>query len=323
MRRSPRSPTEMLEVVATWDLVPLEDYPGPHKPWRCRCLRCGTEVTPTYAGMTDARKKNACRECDKRHRRALFLASHEEMAAIYRSHGFEPLGEYSGNHQPWPSVHLVCGELCAPYPANVKSRGGGCDVCAREVRGSKRRVDEAVAVAIMRAAGLVPLVPYPTSGEPWACRCDTCQSEVSPTYDNVRAGTGGCRPCGRYGLDWDGPAIVYVLTQAAHLAVKVGIAKARPTPGSPSRVDSLSRRFGWAHYARLQVPTGREAYRIEQAVLRVWRKDLRLPPHLGPHETEGHTETVSLDAISEEQAWQYVLTAARPPSGGTPPAACL
>ncbi|WP_324276376.1 hypothetical protein [Blastococcus brunescens] len=123
----------------------------------------------------------------------------------------------------------------------------------------------------------------------------------------------GCRPCGSYGLDWDGPAIVYVLTQAAHLAVKVGIAKARPTPGTPSRVDLLSRRFGWVPYARLPVPTGREAYRIERAVLRVWREDLRLPPHLGPQQTEGHTETVSLDAVSEEQAWQHVLTAAHPP----------
>jgi hypothetical protein len=104
-----------------------------------------------------------------------------------------------------------------------------------------------------------------------------------------------------------------VLTQEAHLAVKVGIAKARPTPGSPSRVDLLSKRFGWARYAGLQVPTGREAYRIEQAVLRVWREDLRLPPHLGPKETEGHTETVSLDAVSEEQAWQHVLAAAGPP----------
>jgi hypothetical protein len=270
--------------------------------------------------MTDPRRKNACRECDKAHRRATFLAGHDEMVEVFLAHGFEPIGTYPGDHAAWPSVHLVCGRPCAPYPANVKSRGGGCEACARELRGRNRQVDPKVAAAVMRAVNLEPLVPYPTSGKPWLCRCLVCGEHVTPTYDNVKAGVGGCRPCGRYGLDWDGPAMVYVLVHHAHLALKVGVAKARPSPGTASRVDLLCKRFGWVPYARVLVPTGQLAYRIERAVLRGWRQELHLPPHLRREDSEGHTETVSLDAVSEERALRQVL-AAREALAATAPSA--
>ncbi|WP_091243394.1 hypothetical protein [Klenkia soli] len=173
-------------------------------------------ATPTYASMITRGKKNVCRECDRAHRRATFLADHDEMVEVFLAHGFEPIGPYPGNDAPWPSVHLACGRPCAPYPSNVKSRGGGCESCARETRGRNRQVDPKVAAAIMRAGNLEPLVPYPTSGKPWLCHCLVCGAHVRPTYDNIKAGVGGCRPCGRYGLDWDGPAMVYVLVHPTH-----------------------------------------------------------------------------------------------------------
>ena len=161
-----------------------------------------------------------------------------------------------------------------------------------------------------RTRSLAPLAPYPTSGVPWECLCAACENVVFPTYDNVRAGTGGCRHCGTYGLGWDEPAIVYLLLHPEHLALKVGVAKLTPARGTTARTELLARRYGWRLYRHLAVPTGREAYRIEQEILRWWRRDLGLPPYLGRTESEGHTETVSLDAINEEAAWQRIVTAA-------------
>jgi hypothetical protein len=60
-----------------------------------------------------------------------------------------------------------------------------------------RRIDPLVAVADMRAAGVEPVVPYPGSNVPWACRCLTCGELVTPRLDSVRGGQGGCRRCGQ------------------------------------------------------------------------------------------------------------------------------
>lgn len=52
------------------------------------------------------------------------------------------------------------------------------------------------AAAVMRAAGLEPLVPYPGANPPWLCRCTTCGSEGSPSYSYVASHGKGCAPCG-------------------------------------------------------------------------------------------------------------------------------
>jgi len=58
------------------------------------------------------------------------------------------------------------------------------------------RVTEEQAVAVMRAKGLTPLVPYPGRNDaPWPCRCDRCGEKVTPSYANARR-QGGCRYCG-------------------------------------------------------------------------------------------------------------------------------
>ena len=57
-----------------------------------------------------------------------------------------------------------------------------------------RRVGNAEAVALMRARGAEPLVPFPGTQRPWLCRCLTCGGESSPRYnDVVNKGTGVCR----------------------------------------------------------------------------------------------------------------------------------
>ncbi|WP_328787431.1 hypothetical protein [Streptomyces sp. NBC_00273] len=61
-----------------------------------------------------------------------------------------------------------------------------------------RRIDPDTAAAIMRAAGLEPLEPYPGSSAAWNCRCLKSAHMVAPTFGSVRSGvTSGCRRCGR------------------------------------------------------------------------------------------------------------------------------
>jgi hypothetical protein len=58
-----------------------------------------------------------------------------------------------------------------------------------------RKMDPDAATAVMVAAGLDPLGPYPGRAvAPWPCLCRTCGSEVSPSYNAVQQGK-GCRVC--------------------------------------------------------------------------------------------------------------------------------
>ena len=41
---------------------PLEAYPGSHEPWRCRCITCGQESTPTYMNVRKGRSAR-CKYC--------------------------------------------------------------------------------------------------------------------------------------------------------------------------------------------------------------------------------------------------------------------
>ena len=64
------------------------------------------------------------------------------------------------------------------------------------VRKRVYRFSDDAAAAIMRAADLEPIEPYPGSGRPWLCICMVCGTEVSPRLNGIRQGQGGCIDCG-------------------------------------------------------------------------------------------------------------------------------
>jgi hypothetical protein len=53
----------------------------------------------------------------------------------------------------------------------------------------------------MKRAGLKPLEPYQNSKEPWRCIHIKCGKEVSPTYNAIHRGQGGCGYCARKKID--------------------------------------------------------------------------------------------------------------------------
>ena len=155
---------------------------------------------------------------------------------------------------------------------------------------------------MMRSAGLEPLVDYPGAMDPWLSRCEGCGKESSPTYSNVRTGH-GCKFCATHGFDFSKPAYVYVLTHPEFNAHKVGIGGAQGV-----RLVVLGRR-GWMLYKKRTFTSGDEAFAVEQEVLTILRNELGIPPYLDRSTGEGHTETLSADAISLDALWKLVSDA--------------
>ena len=139
------------------------------------CRGCGTDLS----GLNPAVKR--CSDC---------------CADTMREAELEPLEPFPGAHRPWRCLCQRCGANVSPRYANVHQRGRGCDPCGRRAQAAARRLSQVEAVVTMRAAGLQPLEPYQDSQSPWACRCTQCDSEVSPRYNDVQQGQGGCWDCG-------------------------------------------------------------------------------------------------------------------------------
>ncbi len=117
----------------------------------------------------------------------------EQAVARMRAAGAEPLEPFRAVDTPWRCRCLTCDAVITPRLSAI-GRHGPCSVCARRRTGASRRLDPDQAERVMRAAGFEPLADYPGSGRPWLCRCLACEREVSPKYDNVKAGY-GCRHC--------------------------------------------------------------------------------------------------------------------------------
>ena len=99
-----------------------------------------------------------------------------------------------------------------------------------------------------------------------------------------------------------------------HRALKIGISNV----GTNRLADH--QRHGW-EVANIERIDGESAYQIEQAVLRWWRKDLGLPPHLSSTEVPqgGWTETVSADFVEVPDAVAFVRRTAAQIRGGAAP----
>jgi hypothetical protein len=167
-------------------LEPLEPYPGSGRPWRCRCLRCGSEVTPRHNNVKQG--SGGCRYCGRVASGISRRGSETEAIEVMRASGLEPLGPYQGVMKRWRSQCRTCGKEVSPLLNNIKKGYGGCIWCANGA------VDPDDAAEVMRSAGLEPLIPYPGRHAPWPCQCQRCHQAVSPRYGAVRSGT-GCRYC--------------------------------------------------------------------------------------------------------------------------------
>ena len=84
------------------------------------------------------------------------------------------------------------------------------------------RVDSKKAIAIMRRAGLKPLEPYVDSKKPWKSKHLKCGRIVSPTYNAIQRGQGGCIFCAGLAVD---------PKEAKKLFISKGLKPIDPYPG--------------------------------------------------------------------------------------------
>ena len=195
--KAPVDPDVAVAEMRAAGLEPLQPYRSTLTRWRCLCLECGDEVTPMLSVIRSG--TGGCRRCGTAAARQTRF-SREAPAAVSDMHaaGLKPLEPYPGSMRPWRSLHIACGATVTPRLNDVRRGSQGCRDCGNASSARKRRMQESEAIESLRAAGLEPLVPYRSGQYPWQCRCLTCGATVSPRLAAIRAGQGGCRPCG-----WD------------------------------------------------------------------------------------------------------------------------
>jgi recombinational DNA repair protein (RecF pathway) len=315
-------PSEAEAVMRNAGLEPLEAFPGSSSPWIC-LHTCGRQTKSSYRSVQEGR--TPCLECwqdirKSKKKNAADLAfklakepkqkkksgisapidwASKEYAAIeeLRQVGLEPLVPFPGVKVPWPSTHS-CGKQVSPALGNIRSGAKPCKFCAGKA------VDPMDAVSLMESKGLTPLVQYPGASVPWACHCNKCNQMVSPTYANLKSGSGGCKFCAQPGIDYGAPGIVYLMVHTDFYAAKIGITS------SITKVDRIEThvKHGWQLLVRWDVETALRAEEIEQEVLSWWRDELHAPYALTKAEMKqgGHTETVSFLHVDVDDVINFV-----------------
>ena len=112
------------------DVTPLEPYHEAHTPWRCRCNKCGAEVTPRLADIR--RGVGACAACGHV-KTGLKRRTPEEQAVadMQRLGNATPLEAYPGSRVGWKCRCNECSEVIYPQLGNVRSGQGACLSCAK------------------------------------------------------------------------------------------------------------------------------------------------------------------------------------------------
>ena len=183
---------------ATADLLikgfrPIGEYKGSQQPWEMECLKCGFQFTGSHFKIRNGDLKN-CPKC-RENMKSVFAA---EARNVMLEAGLTPQCDYPGrNSDPWPCTCNRCGAEVSPAFANVKSGGGGCIFCGIRAVSDSKRLDPYAAHDLMLASNLRPLEPYESASKAWKCECLTCGAQVSPTFNAIQQGEGGCRTCGR------------------------------------------------------------------------------------------------------------------------------
>ncbi len=177
-----------LEMLNEAGLTPVTDYPGTNAPWKSICLNCGSSCSPRLSGLIAG--QGGCKTCGKKSGADKRRKPEKDAILLAKAKQLLPLEPYKSNKSPWKCKCLRCGQNVNPTLQSIIRSVYGCVYCAGKV------VEPEKASEIMKKSGLLPLIDYPgNSGKPWLSKCLKCKREVSPRFDSVRAGQGGCIWC--------------------------------------------------------------------------------------------------------------------------------
>lgn len=194
------SDSDARKIMLAAHLQPLEEFKGGDSPWLCRCLKCNRETSPRFRSVRD--RGSGCKYCSGN------AVVPSEALSEMNAKGLNPLVEFPGASKPWKAECKTCKSITSPRLADLRMGHSGCKKCADELGGKKRRLDSNPTRAgktivfnevltVMRNANLEPLEPYVTSQNKWKCKCLKCGALVSPRYNTIKSGYGGCMNCSR------------------------------------------------------------------------------------------------------------------------------
>jgi hypothetical protein len=286
---------EAKAVMLNAGLKPLEPYKSGRTKWKCIHLECGEIVYPPYKSIKAG--DYGCAKCGMKAASLKRRIPEKNAISVMLKAKLKPLEPYKSAGKKWKCKCLTCGNITYPTYNTVLQRGSACTTCGTIRRGIKSRTPESKALETMLKAKLKPIEPYTNTKSKWKCKCLKCGAVVRPTLSDIVAGDGGCRVCAPFGINMLNPSYLYLITHANLNAHKVGIGNHK------KKKDRLGRfiKEGWEAYKVWEIKTGAEALRLEKAIFKVIRKDLKLPIYLSTEQmakTDGSSETMDADRIT-------------------------
>jgi hypothetical protein len=192
---------DVMKIFKAAKLIPLEEFPGAKKPWKCKCKVCGEIVSPTFSSVKSG---GGCKFCARKHVGNISRIKESDAILIMRDAGLKPLEPYSGSDKPWKCKCLKCKRIVTPRLSMVKSKQSGCAYCAGV------RVDEQEALKVLKRNKLKPLEPYTGNKHPWKCIHIPCGKTVSPRYNSLQRGQGPCKYCAQTAVDPDDAVTLFL-----------------------------------------------------------------------------------------------------------------
>ena len=183
---------DVFKIMKKSKLVPIEDFPGSKKPWKCKCLICGELVSPTFSSV---KQGGGCKFCARKNVGLANRIQSDKAIEIMKAAGLKPLEPYKGSGIPWKCRCLKCKREITPRLSLVMAKNSGCAYC------SGVRVDENEALKILKRNNLKPLEPYQGNKHPWKCIHIPCGKTVSPRYNALQKGQGPCKYCAHTAVD--------------------------------------------------------------------------------------------------------------------------
>jgi hypothetical protein len=287
-------PDDAKKSVIKRGYEPLSKYPGASKSWRVKCTTCNREQK---IKMHSVKSNTKCVYCAKR--KLDLNEVNQRLAQL----DFRPLEKFKNARTPWKMECLKCKHIIEPTwdAINGQRRGRGCGYCSR-VRVDLKDVDR-----LMMELKLKPLVKYPGGKNPWKCRCLKCGNIVYPHYGDLTQGQGGCSNCADYGLNYTDKGYIYLITHPILNSHKIGIANSYKSRDLDDRMYKHKKQ-GWHLYKTKNFVKLRNAFLVEQEIIKWLRVEVGLPIFLSDNQMPqgGWTETVDASEVDLPTIWAKV-----------------
>ena len=280
------NPIDAEALMLRAGLKPLEPYKGSGVKWKCKHLKCGNTIYPTYSHIKSGR--TGCAYCS-----GSMPIEPKKAEKLMLNNDLKPLEPYKNSKTKWKCECLKCGKTVYPIYNTIQQGHGGCIFC-----GGAAPLDPKKAENFMIKMGYRPKTPYLTTATKWECIHIPCGKIVKVKYSQIKTGQGGCRTCADWGFQIDKQSYLYLITHKDFVAHKVGIANLT----NSKYQDRLYRlkKEGWEKVQVWNFEDGSKIIEIETSIFKILRKDLGIPKFLAKEQMKngGETETMDAELIS-------------------------